>query len=371
MSDIDTRPAYSRLFDKEITGVFSEALRRAGNKTRMALFLARTLGHQRRAVKRRVRWEAVGVHVPPLIICSVTNRCNLRCPGCYAAAHQRPQRPDLNVKQLEDIFREAAELGVSVIFLAGGEPFLREGVIEAAGERPEIIFPVFTNGSLLDDGWIERLARRRNVIPALSLEGFCEKTDARRGDGTYTRTLELVRRLAAADVFCAVSLTLTRDNFAECTGDAFAAELTEAGCRLFFYVEYVPVKAGTEDQVLGEELRTRMIARLAELQREHQALFIAFPGDEEPYEGCLSAGRGFLHIGPDGGLEPCPFSPYSDVDLGETSLREALQSDFLEKVRAAHDRMTESEGGCALWTHRDWVQSLLRTEVDETERERA
>jgi MoaA/NifB/PqqE/SkfB family radical SAM enzyme len=83
------------------------------------------------------------------------------------------------------------------------------------------------------------------------------------------------------------------------------------------------------------------------------------PGDEEEIGGCLSAGKGFIHISADGNVEPCPFAPYSDTNLRESSLREALQSEFLREIRENHERLSEAEGGCALWVERAWVRSLL------------
>jgi MoaA/NifB/PqqE/SkfB family radical SAM enzyme len=76
------------------------------------------------------------------------------------------------------------------------------------------------------------------------------------------------------------------------------------------------------------------------------------------FGGCLSAGRGFAHISPEGSLEPCPFAPYSDVSLRDKTLKEALQSDFLRQIRENHNELTET-GGCALWTKKEWVKSLL------------
>jgi MoaA/NifB/PqqE/SkfB family radical SAM enzyme len=88
-------------------------------------------------------------------------------------------------------------------------------------------------------------------------------------------------------------------------------------------------------------------------------LFIAFPGDEDQYDGCLAAGRGFLHINPSGKVEPCPFAPFSDTDLRYGSLRDALNSDFLRNIRENHHLLKEGEGGCALWANRDWVAGIL------------
>ncbi len=64
-------------------------------------------------------------------------------------------------------------------------------------------------------------------------------------------------------------------------------------------------------------------------QEKKSGVFVVFPGDEEQFGGCLAAGRGFVHVGPDGSLEPCPFAPYSDVSLKTTPLREALGSKLL------------------------------------------
>ncbi len=84
------------------------------------------------------------------------------------------------------------------------------------------------------------------------------------------------------------------------------------------------------------------------LRRQYPALFIAFPGDEEAYGGCLAAGRGFIHINPEGNLEPCPFAPYTDTNLTNLPLREALNSQLLKTIRENHDQLTETRGGCAL-----------------------
>ena len=89
-------------------------------------------------------------------------------------------------------------------------------------------------------------------------------------------------------------------------------------------------------------------------------MFIAVPGDEEEIGGCISAGKGFVHVSADGNIEPCPFAPYSDTNLRDSSLKEALQSEFLRTIRQNHEQLMETEGGCALWVKREWVRSLLR-----------
>ena len=91
----------------------------------------------------------------------------------------------------------------------------------------------------------------------------------------------------------------------------------------------------------------------------HPALFIAVPWDEDDVGGCLSAGRGFIHINPKGDVEPCPFAPFSDVNLRDMPLKEALQSSFLEAIRGVPELSKETGEGCILWKERARVSELL------------
>ena len=88
-------------------------------------------------------------------------------------------------------------------------------------------------------------------------------------------------------------------------------------------------------------------------------LFMSFPGDEKKSGGCLAAGRGFFHINSHGGAEPCPASPYSDINVRDTSLMEALNSNLFKSLRDGGILMDEHEGGCVLFEHKDEVERLL------------
>jgi MoaA/NifB/PqqE/SkfB family radical SAM enzyme len=134
------------------------------------------------------------------------------------------------------------------------------------------------------------------------------------------------------------------------------------GCSLFIFVEYTPAEPGTEDLTLLPAQRHRLVEFSEELQAKSRPVFITFPGDEEQFGGCLAAGRGFVHIGPDGSLEPCPFAPYSDTSAADKPLRDALGSDLLKAIRDNHAQLKETRGGCALWRKREWVESLARKE---------
>ncbi len=357
--------AYSDVFNHQIQnffkGAFSACLRDPG----LAVFIYKAIMSQKQAQKRRAMWETNGVHVPPIIIVSVTNRCNLACKGCYHKAHKRASNPELSRERWGQVLDEASSLGVSVVMFAGGEPFVRGDILLLAKDHPEIIFPVFTNGLLLKGDAAKPLRGIRNLIPVISIEGFEAQTDERRGKGVFEAITATMKELKKNHSLFGASVTVTRTNFDTVTSDVFIKGLAKSGCRLVFFVEYVPIEEGTEHLIPTVEQRTQLDLRAGQLSKELGVSSIAFPGNEELYGGCLAAGRGFVHIAPDGSLEPCPFAPYSDINLNNKTLKEALSSEFLKKIRDGHGMLTETSGGCALWTNREWVRSLLAKPTEE------
>lgn len=362
---------YIHLFDDAIGALFSDAVRIALRDPSVAASFVRMRRAQRAAERRRALLAAEGVHVPPFMIISVTGRCNLSCTGCYAQAQQRQEEPDMTPTELLNVVQQGHDLGVGIMLLAGGEPMARaDDLLTIAREVPDVMFPVFTNGTLLDESLVRRIRGQRNLVPVISLEGHAAETDARRGTGVAGQALAAIARMRRAGVFFGTSLTVTRLNIDTVLDERYLSSLIDLGCRLFFFVEYVPVREGTELLILDSAQRARLAAAVTSLQERFRGLFIAFPGDEEAFGGCLAAGRGFIHISPSGRVEPCPFAPYSDASVRDVPLRDALASPLLAAIRDNHDKLTETSGGCALWSQREWVQSLLPSgeEADATGR---
>ncbi|MHA1111913.1 MAG: radical SAM/SPASM domain-containing protein [Promethearchaeota archaeon] len=352
---------FLRKFNKRVVNLFKEAFWKS-RSLRYGTFLLKTIYHQRQAAKRRAAYKQIGIQVPAFLIYSVTHRCNLRCKGCYANAFNEingTSHKELDLAKMEQILSEASDAGSSIVLLAGGEPFVRkEELFYLAGKFPQLIFPVFTNGTMINDEIIQNLKKYRNIIPVLSIEGHMFETDARRGKGVYSKILSVMKLLKQNGVFFGNSITLTRNNFDLVTSPGFVEEHIDAGCKLMFYIDYVPVQAGTEDLMLTEEQAQQVPYLTTKYQNKYPALFIGFPGDEEKMGGCLSSGRGFFHISPEGYAEPCPFAPIKAADLNEMSFLEALQSPLLAAIRANHDKLVETQAGCALWVNKEWLTEL-------------
>ena len=184
-------------------------------------------------------------------------------------------------------------------------------------------------------------------------------TDARRGAGVYIKLIQHMERLNQSGVMFGMSITLTSQNFEEVTHPVWLNSHFNMGCNLFFLIEYVPQSQTDLSLCLTKQQQEMLQPRLEELRKKLPALFISLPGDEKQYGGCLAAGRGFVHVSSEGNLEPCPFAPYSDLNIRETSLKESLRSPFLNNIRESHHLLSEANGGCTLWENRDWVQDQL------------
>ncbi len=315
---------------------------------------------QAEASIRRAELEEQGTHVPPFMIISVTKECNLNCAGCYARKLHSHGESEMNDEMLRFVLGQAENLGISIALIAGGEPLLRSDIIGLLSSFPRMLFPLFTNGLMLNRDRISKLREARNIVPVLSIEGFEEDTDSRRGEGVFRRIRKALPLLSEFNIFWGISVTVTRENFDLVTGKDFVGELIDHGCRLFFYVEYIAVDEGTENCEPTMDQRRRLVEFMDELGEAFPGLFITFPGDEEMLGGCLSSGRGFVHVNPSGDLEPCPFAPYSDTNLCSVPLKEALSSRLLAEIRENHQILEETTGGCALWKNREWVRGLMK-----------
>lgn len=350
---------YRETFDTAIRQAISQAIRIIASDPALVIPGTVILHHQKKAAAIRRQYEHEGLLVPPVMIISITSRCNLACTGCYMHGRGGRAAAEMEPAVLASVVSQAADLGVSVIVIAGGEPLVRqEEIFRMAEAHPAILFAVFTNGMLIDDSLADRIDACRNIVPVLSFEGFREDTDARRGTGVYNRLLATCARLKSKNIFFGCSVTTTRENFSRVTGELFIREMISAGVRVFTFVEYVPMKPGTENLVLTPEQKKMLQAIISGFNDSFPALFIGFPGDEDAYGGCLAAGRGFVHVSPSGDLEPCPAAPVSDANLAAIPLRDALKSRLLLRLRQESGMLTETSGGCALWANRAWVQDL-------------
>ena len=350
-----------------IRNIMAKAYKNVLSNPREAKFAYRmqTLFQKSESRRKKVQ-EKEGLEVPPFLISSISTTCNLHCKGCYArsngiAEDKEAERKDtLTGEQWKRIFAEAADMGINFSLIAGGEPLMRKDILEGIAEVKDLIFPIFTNGTLIGSSYMEFFRQHLNMVPIISIEGTAMGTDERRGKGVFKRAMQSMEMLKEDDLFFGTSITVTTENYRYVTSPAFIDTLRSYGCKIVFYVEYVPTEPGSEHLAFADKHVAEMEALLVERRTAYaDIIFLSFPGDEKALGGCLASGRGFFHIGPDGSAEPCPFSPFSDSNVAEMGVRKALQSPLFRKIRAAKALGWEHTGGCTLFEHREEIEKMV------------
>ena len=275
--------------------------------------------------------EKLGIPIPWAVLMDPTSACNLKCTGCWAADYGKVSSLDYDV--LDRIICESKELGTFLFIFSGGEPLLRKNdIIRLCEKHNECYFSCFTNGTLIDHELAREIRRVGNFAPAISIEGFENETDFRRGKGTYKKALKAMDILKENGILFGCSSCYHRQNTAVMGSDEFVELLIEKGCLFAWYFTYIPIGSGAvADLIATPEQRKFMYHRLREMRAEKPLFLIDFWNDGEYSDGCIAAGRRFLHINSNGDVEPCAFVHYSNINIKNASMLEALsQPIFME-----------------------------------------
>ena len=269
---------------KGVERVVADAVKATVRNPKESAFMLRFAAASRAASKRRAAAEKNGEHVPPFLIASITSKCNLHCAGCYSRCNHATVDSEpvaqLTGEEWLRIFGKADEMGISFILLAGGEPMLRRDIIEAAGERRNILFPIFTNGTFIDEKYLALFDRCRNLIPIMSIEGNREITDARRGKGVYDRLIANMDAFQSRGLIFGASVTVTTENLKEVSSDSFIESLSGRGCRAVIFVEFVPVTEESRELAPGDAEREYLADEIARLRGQYpEMVFISLPSN--------------------------------------------------------------------------------------------
>ena len=151
--------------------------------------------------------EKNNCNVPWAILLDPTSACNLHCTGCWAAEYGH--KLNLSLETIDSIIRQGKEMGTYMYIYTGGEPLVRKkDLIKICEMHPDCEFLSFTNGTLIDEEFCQEMLRVKNFVPAISLEGFEDANDSRRGQGVYEKVMHAMDLLKAHN-WLSVSLYAT------------------------------------------------------------------------------------------------------------------------------------------------------------------
>ena len=273
-------------------------------------------------------------NIPWLILMDPTSACNLHCTGCWAAEYGN--RLNLTYNDLDSVITQGKELGIYFYMYTGGEPLVRkDDIIKLCKKHNDCAFHAFTNGTLVDEAFCEQMKEVGNLSLSISLEGFETANDGRRGEGVFDKVQHAMSLLKSHGLPFGISTCYTRKNLDDVTSEKFFDMLVESGALFVWFFHYMPVGNDAAVELLPTpEQREEIFHRIRKFRQTKAIFSMDFQNDAQFVGGCIAGGRRYLHINAKGDVEPCVFIHYSNANIHDCSLLDALKSPLFQ---AYHD----------------------------------
>ena len=302
-------------------------------------------------------------NIPWLILMDPTSACNLHCTGCWAAEYGH--KLNLTYEEMDSIITQGKELGIYLYMYTGGETLVRKkDIIRLCEKHYDCEFHAFTNGTLVDDEFCEEMRRVGNLSLSISLEGFEEVNDMRRGEGVFNKVMATMDRLKKYGLIFGTSICYTRKNIETVTSDEFLDMIIGRGCRFTWYFHYMPVgNDAAPDLLPTKEQREYMYHRVREIRSmtDGKPIYaMDFQNDGEFVGGCIAGGRNYCHINANGDVEPCVFIHYSSANIREVTLLEALKQPLFMTYRDRQPFNDNHLRPCPMLENPEILQEMIK-----------
>lgn len=272
-------------------------------------------------------------NIPWAILMDPTSACNLHCTGCWAAEYGN--KLNLTMEEWDSIICQGKELGIYMYIYSGGEPLVRKNDILAMCEKhDDCMFLSFTNGTLIDEQFADGMCRVGNFVPAISVEGYAEETDSRRGNGCYDAVEKAMKILKERNLLFGISCCYTKENAEVIGSESYFDDMIDKGAMFAWFFTYIPVgHHAAPDLIATPEQREFMYHQIRGFRKTKPLFTLDFWNDGEYVKGCVAGGREYLHINANGDIEPCAFIHYSDSNIRDKTILDACLSPLFMQYR--------------------------------------
>lgn len=153
-------------------------------------------------------------------IFGITNRCNLRCSSCYNS-YQWELDNELSIEEMKRMVDEVIPFLSYGFSISGGEPFCRKAELFELLEyvslkAPNLNIGIVTNGTLITEDDVKRLAEVKNLTVQVSLDGITKEAhEFNRGKNTFEKVITSLKELRRYDVNVLLGVLLTEKSIKE------------------------------------------------------------------------------------------------------------------------------------------------------------
>ena len=306
--------------------------------------------------KQRMRQ---GQFFPPFFYISILNSCNLRCQGCWVDVDK--PREAIKLDELNKIVNDAKKHGNSFFGILGGEPFMHPELFDFLAMHPDCFFQIFTNGQMITEKAANNLRKLGNSTPLVSVEGTTTVSNERRGGkDVLNRTLRGLQNCLDAKLLTGVATSLCKTNIDDLLSVSWLNKLIDMGVHYTWYHTYRPVGPKISPELALTPEQITQVRRFVVEQRAKSPIAIVDAYYDHNGKALCPMATGISHhIGPTGGIEPCPIIQFAtdtvrtDRDLYDVFNESAFLKDFRETA-AQHTR------GCIVLERPDLVKALVQ-----------
>ncbi len=311
-----------------------------------------------RAKKARIENDC---NIPWAILMDPTSACNLNCIGCWAADYGN--KLSMDYETLDNIITQGKELGTYMYIYSGGEPLVRkDDIIKLCKKHNDCAFLAFTNATLIDEEFADQMLEVGNFAPAISVEGFEEATDQRRGNGTYQKVLKAMKILRDKKLPFGISCCYTSQNTDVIGSEEYIDEMIELGAKFAWFFTYMPIGVNAvESLMVTPEQRAYMYKQIRSFRKTKPIFTMDFWNDGEYVNGCIAGGRNYLHINANGDIEPCAFIHYSDSNIKDKTLLEAYKSPLFMQYKKNQPFNENHLRPCPLLDNKDRLADMVNS----------
>jgi MoaA/NifB/PqqE/SkfB family radical SAM enzyme len=267
--------------------------------------------------------------IPVIMILSLTQKCNLKCKGCYASRF-REDAEVFDLDKISEIITKSSTIGITNYLLVGGEPLMFKGLIEIPKRFPRQIFFIFTNSTLVSHSFIDDLEKLTNVFLVLSTDINADLLDEYRGCTTYGSVKKLEEELIVRNIPYGKSIIVSQKNYKYLMDNTIRNSLFTSMCRAAVFLKYV---GNEKDRILTREQIIEFNKSINYERKIGNGYILNFPEDEFKYFDKCGKAETIIHVAPDGNVEPCPFDKSSLGNILQEDILDILQKKITKDVK--------------------------------------
>lgn len=304
--------------------------------------------------------DKYGHEIPFTILVDPTTACNKHCIGCWAADYNKSL--NLSYDQLDKLFTEGKELGIYFYIMTGGEPLVRKNdILKLAKKHNDCVFMFFTNGTLIDQNFCDDLIEVGNLVPTISVEGFDDATDGRRGAGSWKDIMRAMDLMKSNKIPFGFSTCFTTANCESVLSEEFIDLMIDKGAYFSWYFTFMPIGCKTDTSLMANPDQREKLYRTIRAWRSTKSIFnMDFWHDAEYVGGCVAGGRRYCHINANGDVEPCVFIHYSSANIREVTLLEALKQPLFMAYRDRQPFNDNHLRPCPMLENPEILQEMIK-----------